>query len=244
MQRLVINSTQRENNQIALTNEQLHYLKRVLRLGEGDRFLAMDGEGKSWLVAIAADSAIILEELLSQTELSVNCTLLVALPKGNGFDEIVRCSTELGVSKIIPVNSDRTLLKPSPNKLLRWRRIATEAAEQSERQFVPKISQPLDFATAVKVVAEENTPRYLSVARGNNPHLLHCLLDQKATQIVIATGPEGGWTPTEIELAKTAGFQPVSLGRRILRAITAPVFAISLVAAHSESKILDEREKL
>ncbi|MEC4893027.1 MAG: 16S rRNA (uracil(1498)-N(3))-methyltransferase [Oscillatoria sp. PMC 1051.18] len=241
MQRLVINSTQLENNQIALTNEQLHYLKRVLRLGDGDRFLAMDGEGKSWLVAIAADSAIILEEVIAQTELFVNCTLLVALPKGNSFDEIVRCCTELGVSKIIPVKSDRTLLKPSPNKLARWRRIATEAAEQSERQFVPKISAPLDFATAVKVVAEENTPCYLSVARSSSPHLLDCLLDQKATKIVIATGPEGGWTPTEVELARSAGFQPVSLGRRILRAITAPIFALSVVAAQSERKTLDKR---
>ena len=156
---------------------------------------------------------------------------MVALPKGNGFDEVVRCCTELGVTCIAPVLSDRTLLHPSPQKLERWRRIAAEAAEQSERSFVPTILEPVTFNTAV--TANQTNHRYICEARGEYPHLKK-VLNTISEEIVIATGPEGGWTTQEIENALAAGFQPVSLGRRILRAVTAPVVALSLITAACE----------
>ena len=218
---------------IILTSQQQHYLKRVLRMGEGDRFIAMDGQGQSWLAQIRGNSAQIIEQLNLATELPVAVTLMVALPKGNAFDEVVRCCTELGVATLLPVISDRTLLKPSPRKLERWRRIATEAAEQSERQIVCKIIEPLHFNAALTAVGnlETETDYYICVARGDADHLLTCLQRQPRKSIVVAIGPEGGWTSQEIEAAIATGFQPVSLGRRILRAVTAPVVALSLIAA-------------
>lgn len=234
LQRIVIAPQQQQEEEIRLTPQQQHYLYRVLRLGEGDRLIAMDGQGMSWLVQLHQTSAEILEPIAVETELSITVTLMVALPKGSGFDQVVRCCTELGVTTLIPLVSDRTLLKPSSNKLERWQRIAREAAEQSERQIVPTIAAPTLFPPKLELMGNEDTHRYICVARSDVPHLLNCLQQTKPRGIAIATGPEGGWTASEIEQASEAGFQPVSLGDRILRGITAPITAFSVVAAVAE----------
>ena len=235
MQRLVIAPTQRQNGKIYLTPQQQHYLERVLRLKPGDRLIAMNGRGSSWYCTLEdLSTATIGEPIPVQTELRVNVILMVALPKGNGFDEVVRCCTELGASCIVPVISDRTLLNPSSQKLARWRRIATEAAEQSERAIVPVIDEPISFSKSLQIATSARC--YLCVARSDAPHLLDCYSSQKTfdSQIAIATGPEGGWTPAEVKEAIASGFQPVSLGRRILRTVTAPIVALSVVAATLE----------
>ncbi len=235
LQRLAIAPSQIQDQQILLTTGQHHYLSRVLRLREGDRFIAMDGLGHWWLAQMG-EKAQILEPISIQTELPVSITLIAALPRGNGFDEVVRGCTELGVSCIAPVMSDRTLLNPSLQKLERWRRIATEAAEQSERQIVPTILEPVPFITRLSSVISNTSDinqQYICVARGDSPHLRDCLKELGQT-IVIATGPEGGWTETEVKEAIAIGFQPVSLGRRILRAVTAPIVAVSVAATAFE----------
>ncbi|MEI2578613.1 16S rRNA (uracil(1498)-N(3))-methyltransferase [Scytonema sp. PRP1] len=234
LQRIAIAPSQFQQEQILLTPQQQHYLGRVLRLCDGDHFIAMDGKGKWWLAQLQGEKAQVLEPLTVETELPVSITLMVALPKGNGFDDVVRCCTELGVAVIAPVVSDRTLLNPSPQKLERWLRIAQEAAEQSERAFVPTILEPVSFITSL--ATETTAQRYICEARGSYPHLREAINQVSTTsEIMIATGPEGGWTEKEVESAINAGFQPVSLGRRILRAVTAPIVALSIVAAQLES---------
>lgn len=269
LQRLAVNPTQICDRKIDLTREQQHYLNRVLRLSEGDRFIAMDGRGHWWCAVLEVREtglfASIAEEISVNRELPVEVTLMAALPKGNGFDEVVRQATELGVASIVPVTSDRTLLKPSDQKVDRWRRIAAEAAEQSERQFVPTILEPVSFDIAVKDSGQKK--RFICVARGDNRHLWDCLIgsleppqplllkgeqdgstgfdppqpslirgeqEQEELAIVIAVGPEGGWTEGEVERAIEFGFEAVSLGSRILRAVTAPIVALSLVGAAFE----------
>ncbi len=236
LQRIAIALSQLQQGQILLTPQQLHYLARVLRLRGGDRFIAMDGMGKWWLAQLEGEQAQVLEPLVVETELPVSITLMMALPKGNGFDEVVRYCTELGVTCIAPVLSDRTLLNPSPQKLERWRRIAAEAAEQSERSFVPTILEPVAFITGLSSVKSNLSfsQSYICVTREDSAHLKDCLQDKRQSTIVIAIGPEGGWTQTEVENAILAGFQPVSLGRRILRAVTAPIVALSLISAAYE----------
>jgi 16S rRNA (uracil1498-N3)-methyltransferase len=251
LQRLVIHPSQLCDRQVALTDTQRHYLCRVLRLGAGDRFVVLDGQGQSWQAQLAANGAELIETLVGQTELPLAVTLVAALPKGNGFDEVVRQCTELGVVGIIPVMSDRTLLHPSPQKLERWRRIAQEAAEQSERQVVPTILEPLPFKTLLRepnpqgTLIQSTLIKYLCAERGSSPHLLHSLdlLDslalpapgrEPAPSITIAVGPEGGWTDAEITAAIAADYQTVSLGPRILRAVTAPMVALAIIAARYE----------
>ncbi len=243
LQRVAIAPTQIYNQHLDLTAEQQHYLGRVLRLQASDRFIAMNGQGQWWLaqlvVNLPGDSpqAQILEAISVNTELSVEITLLVALPK-NGFDDIVRCCTELGVSRFIPILSERTLIKPSSQKLLRWRRIATEAAEQSERQIVPSILDPLPWRSALSArqfSKSQSISQYICVARRDVPHLLSRFTSKSIPPAIqIATGPEGGWKTTEIEQALASGFEAVSLGERVLRAVTAPISAASIVSAALE----------
>jgi 16S rRNA (uracil1498-N3)-methyltransferase len=250
LQRLAVTATQICDRNIDLTREQQHYLNRVLRLQAGDRFIAMDGRGHWWSAVLEVREtglfASIAEEIAENRELPVEVTLMAALPKGNGFDEVVRQAAELGVASIVPVTSDRTLLKPSSQKVDRWKRIAAEAAEQSERQIVPTILEPVSFDIAVKDCGQKY--RFICVARGENRHLWDCLAalappqsplirgeqDGGELSIVIATGPEGGWTDGEVERAIELGFEAVSLGSRILRAVTAPIVALSLVGAAFE----------
>ncbi len=237
LHRVAIAPEQLQNQQITLNAEQQHYLGRVLRLRAGDRFIAMDGAGHWWLAELEAEAqAQVLNSIQARTELPFPMTLMAAPPKGNGFDEVVRQATELGVSRIVPVLSDRTLADPSPQKLQRWRRIAQEAAEQSERQIVPQLLDPVPFGelTQLGLNGDQSWIRYFCVTRQDAPHLLQCLQQASPSPILVVTGPEGGWTITEIEGAITAGYQPVSLGVRILRAVTAPLTALSLIAARLE----------
>jgi 16S rRNA (uracil1498-N3)-methyltransferase len=231
--RLTIALPQIHQDQIDLTPQQQHYLLRVLRLKNGDRFIAMDGQGKGWIAQIEAARASIIEPIAIDTELPVAVTLITALPKGSGYEQVIRCCTELGVTTFFPIKSDRTIIKPSDNKVQRWRKIATEAAEQSERQIVPAILDPRAFTDAI-AQTEIETDKYICVARHQVTPLAHCLRQKPTKNLVIATGCEGGWTEGEIEAAMAAGYQPVTLGRRILRAVTAPIVALSLVASNLE----------
>ena len=228
--RLVVTPQQIQETQINLEKEQLHYLLRVLRLQNGDRFIAMDGEGNTWLAQIIDRSAKIVEAIEVETELPISITLITALPKGSGYGEVIRCCTELGVSNFVPVISDRTILKPSPHKVQRWRKIATEAAEQSERQIVPRVREPVKFTLAIEDTKAVRD-KYICVARGDLPSFWNCLSNPTAPEIIIATGCEGGWTESEVETAIALGFQPVSLGNRVLRAVTAPIVVSSLTMA-------------
>ncbi|HEY9628542.1 MAG TPA: 16S rRNA (uracil(1498)-N(3))-methyltransferase [Coleofasciculaceae cyanobacterium] len=241
-QRLVVSPAQIAAEQIALTMAQQHYLGHVLRLRSGDRFIAMNGLGQSWLVALTTQAATakILEAMQTQTELPISVTLLMALPK-NGMDEVVRQATELGIDQIVPILSDRSLLKPSPQKLDRWQRIAQEAAEQSERQMVPGVQAPQTWGEALQIWNTQHSTCYLCAERGTRSHLLSRLQALSAEEwsrgITIAIGCEGGWTEAEIESAIAVGYQPISLGARILRAVTAPVVALSLVSAVLEENV-------
>ncbi|WP_310417224.1 16S rRNA (uracil(1498)-N(3))-methyltransferase [Chamaesiphon sp. OTE_8_metabat_110] len=237
MQRIAISPSQIVDRDILLTPAQHHYLTRVLRLPTGSKFHAIDGTGQLYLCELATSNAQIVELITPGTssvnrQLSPPITLICALPKGNNFDDIVRACTELGVTNILPALSDRTLLVPSPQKYQRWCKIAQEAAEQSERLTIPTIAEPQSLQRILSELPDPSA-KYLCEARGEHPHLLTCLQSSKISDrpILIAIGPEGGWTPAEIQLALAHQFQLVSLGRQILRTITAPIVALSIVTA-------------
>jgi 16S rRNA (uracil1498-N3)-methyltransferase len=203
-------------------------------LKANDRFIALDGKGQAWIAEIETRSANLVEPIAESTELPVPLTLMVAIPK-NGFDDIVRASTELGVSRIIPLLTRRGAVNPGTGKLERWRKIATEAVEQSERQIVPVIEEPKVFVEILKNPAKSHQNAYLCVTRRKVDSLLSLLSDRLPGEITVAIGPEGGWTEEEIEQAIAAGFIAVSLGKRILRTITAPLVALSLINAYLEA---------
>lgn len=233
-QRLVIDPAQRQAQLVTFTKPQQHYLYRVLRLQSGDQVIVLDGLGGSWLVAITeAGAGKILEPWEVDHELPIKITLMVALPK-NGFDEVVYQATELGVGRLIPVISDRTLLRPSPQKIQRWRSISQEATEQSERRIVPQILDPVSFRESLELTANL-THKYICTPRQNAPHLAHLLPEleelSEPKELVVLTGCEGGFTDQEVEGAIDQKFQSVSLGKSILRAVTAPIVALALIAS-------------
>lgn len=251
LQRITISPQQRQGSQLLLEADQVHYLIRVLRLNAGDRFVAQDGQGQQWLAAITAQphQAYIIETIVP-SRAAAPLRLVAALPKGNHFDQVVRQTTELGVTHIHPVLTERTLLRPSDHKLSRWQRIAQEASEQSERVTVPQIFAPLPFQQYLQQSHQTETGndelRYLCAARAAGEdgtsagrshllaHLQAHLTSAHSPGITVAIGPEGGWTAAEITDAITCGYEAVSLGAVILRAVTAPVTALSLVSAARE----------
>ncbi len=245
--RITVNPEQVQNQIIKLQSEQEHYLRRVVRLNNEDNFIAIDGRGNCWLAKLTPNHGCIVRSIDENKELPIAVTLIVALPKGQGFEEIIRMTTELGVTQIQPVISDRTILKPNANKLIRWRKIAAEAAEQSERQIIPDITPVVSVKEAFSAANNLNIPKYLAFARSTTPHLQHILtkeLEQSIPpQIIIATGCEGGWTNKEVEFAvNKCNFEQVSLGKRILRAVTAPVMVMSLLSAMIDSQINDHHQ--
>lgn len=250
LQRIAISTQQRQGDALTLTMEQRHYLRKVLRLRTGDRFIALDETDYSWVMALTEGGAAVIAPHCSPdqatTELTCRVTLQVAMPK-TGMEDIIRQTTELGVYRLQPVISDRVILKPGASKQQRWQRVAQEAAEQCERQHWPRLGKacPLSAVFAAPpdpsaAVSPERVPprRYICAARRDAPSLLGALNPSAKTDIWVATGPEGGWTDKEITAAIAAGYQPVRLGNRILRAVTAPVMVMALLAAtYDQSKI-------
>ena len=235
------------NSAIALTSEQRHYLCNVLRLESESEFIALDRQGGWWLAKLSGDlaAAKIFAKLENNSELSAQITLGIAMPKGSNIESVIRQTTELGVRQIVPLFSDRTILKPDneigKQKFDRWQRIAEEAAELSMRTYVPEINMPQTLTTWFDVLAKLTSPicKYICVINPKTPHLLTSLQNsnvEENTEIIVATGCEGGWTNREEEMAIASGFFPVSLGDRVLSAVTAPVVALSIVSAFSDSR--------
>jgi len=236
---------------IALLPEQRHYLCNVLRLETGSDFIALDRRGGWWLAQLIdhAEAAKIIGKLENNSELIVPIVLGIAMPKGNHIESVIRQTTELGVRQIMPLFSDRTIIKSGMEignqKRDRWQRIAEEAAELSMRTHIPEVCSPQTLAAWLEYSspAAEKQPcsslRYIAVTKPDAPHLLTCLqssYQQKSPNseilpIAIATGCEGGWTEREESMAIAVGFVPVTLGDRVLSAITAPVVALSIVSA-------------
>jgi 16S rRNA (uracil1498-N3)-methyltransferase len=241
---------------IALTPDQKHYLCNVLRLEIGAEFIALDRNSGWWLAKLSnnLDIAEVIAKLENDSELAAQIILSIAMPKGSNIESVIRQTTELGVRQIVPLFSDRTIIKSGTDignqKRDRWQRIAEEAAELSLRNYVPEIISPQSFKAWLGDRAPEILPasspilKYICVTHPEAPHLLSSLQNEyhalpvaeNITQIMVATGCEGGWTAREEEMAIASGFIPVSLGDRVLSAVTAPVVALSIVSAFLDTR--------
>ena len=225
-----------------LTGEDARHIALSLRMHTGDEITVADGEGSVALcrleeIAPAAVLCRVLSLGAAESELPVEVHLYQGCPKGDKLELIVQKATELGASAVIPFVSRRCVSRPKAEKhdrmTERLARIAREAACQSGRGKIPAVSAPLTFTAALAHAAaaceriffcyeEEKTLSLRTVleeARGAGVH-----------RIAVFVGSEGGFAPEEAEEAARAGALSVSLGRRILRAETAPLFALSAVA--------------
>ena len=238
MPNFFIKNSQIKDNRIEITGELLKHLRDSLRIKIGERIVFVDEDKNRYLVAVThAGKDSITGNIIDKTVLirkhGVSINLVQAIPKGPKFDYIIQKSTELGVSAITPVISERCVVRPEKEqaqaKLLRWRRIALEAAQQSNRRDVPEIKTPVTFTEFLTSYGKVDLK--ILLWEGEKEHGIKDILkntkDVKSVAVVI--GPEGGFSENEVKIAVEKGFTSVSLGESILRTETAPIVILSII---------------
>jgi 16S rRNA (uracil1498-N3)-methyltransferase len=219
--------------EIALAQAQTHYLKHVLRLKPGAALLLFNGlqdcEYPSVLLADGKGLLARVEAVIPvETESGLFCEVLQGLGRADHMDWTIQKTTELGVSRIVLFNAERSQapLKPAQlqKKLQHWRAVAISACEQSGRVIVPEIDYERDLAAAINGCRAET-----KLVLDFDGATLTSAVQRPIASIAILLGPEGGLIPKEIDHAKKAEFMPVSLGPRVLRTETAATTALALV---------------
>ncbi|OGW15177.1 MAG: hypothetical protein A2035_08825 [Nitrospirae bacterium GWA2_42_11] len=231
-------NSQIKDDRIEVTGDLLKHLLGSLRIKIGERIVFVDEDKNRYLVAVThAGKDSITGNIIDKTVLirkhGVSINLVQAIPKGPKFDYIIQKSTELGVSAITPVISERCVVRPEKEqaqaKLLRWRRIALEAAQQSNRRDVPEIKTPVTFTEFLTSYGKVDLK--ILLWEGEKEHGIKDILkntkDVKSVAVVI--GPEGGFSENEVKIAVEKGFTSVSLGESILRTETAPIVILSII---------------
>ncbi len=227
MRRLFVPPSQLDGPVVRLTPEQTRYLTLVLRLRAGDALEIFDGSGGRYPAQLESGEIVRVGPRLAEEARALDVVLAQALAKGEKMDLIVQKATELGVSRIAPLVAERSVVKLSAergaSRTERFRRIAQEAARQCGRADVPSIDepQPLDALLAASdrlcLVLDPAQPLRLSAAaRG-------------VSRLLLAIGPEGGFSPAELELAQLAGALTVGLGPLVLRTETAGLAALAIL---------------
>ena len=227
------------DNKILIDTDDVNHITRVLRLGEGDELLVCDSRGTDYEAKISeiSDKSIIcdiISENKSKTEADLELTLYQGIPKGYKMDLIIQKTTELGISKIVPVEMQSCVVKlenrkAEEKKVSRWQKIAEEAAKQSGRGKIPEISMPVTLKEAVEEMASLDLAFVPYECEDKNllKPLLQANAGAKTAGFLI--GPEGGFDASEIEMIKDKGILPVTLGKRILRTETAGLSVTSMV---------------
>lgn len=214
-----------------LSDEQIHQCQKVLRLRPSDQVLLVDPFGSAAIVTLdftQSQPIQVQEHLLDLPRTLPEITLCVTLIRSERLEWVIQKATELGVSRIVLVDSSRTVMKIKPNdyekKLRRYQKIALEAAEQSQRRDIPLIEGVIALKDIDKYLSEVNAVCY---ENATSQHLKH-LVTSKSMSIII--GPEGGFSEQEIEMLMNKNIACVTLGSRIYRAETASLYALSCIS--------------
>jgi 16S rRNA (uracil1498-N3)-methyltransferase len=222
-----------EGDRAALIGDHADHLARVLRARVGQQFdlATVAGVRRAIIAAINKDRVEFeLGEVVSSASLT-HLTLLLAIFKFDRMEWAIEKCTELGVAEIVPLIARRTeshLAAASAKRVERWRRLARQASEQSRRDSPPKIAEPVKLADGLKL---SGTTRIV-LRESEEKNLLRDVLESGAAgNIVLAVGPEGGWTDEEVHAFRETGWASASLGQTILRAETAAVAATALAVS-------------
>ncbi|GBD12332.1 Ribosomal RNA small subunit methyltransferase E [bacterium HR24] len=235
MRRFYVEPGTVRGRQVTLGPEAAHRLARVLRLRPGEHVVLFDGSGQEWEVELKSIgprgvAATVVQDLPSPPEPRVRLSLLACLLKEPRFELVLEKAAELGVAEVVPVVGRRSVVRPWKEgaKQERWRRIVIEAAEQCGRARPPELHTPLPMAQALRRAQGLRIVPWEEERSQGMRQLLRSLA-APPDQVSLLVGPEGGLDPQEVEAAREAGFQVVSLGERILRAETAALVACALV---------------
>ncbi|MEA4887996.1 MAG: 16S rRNA (uracil(1498)-N(3))-methyltransferase [Clostridiaceae bacterium] len=246
---------------ISLTGDDFHHIHDVLRMKAGDELLVCDGAGTELTCQINrftdhCAELTLLSRKANQTEPPYEAVLYQGLAKGDKMDSIIQKAIELGVGRIIPMICRRSVAVPDagdmPKRIIRWNRIAAEAAKQCGRGRIPAVGPACAYSEAVQKAAASDI-RLIPWEMEKQQSLREALeawvdrkkqpavgaegdekpengsIATKKPELAILIGPEGGFTEQEIDLALAAGLQPVTLGRRILRTETAGPAVLAMI---------------
>jgi 16S rRNA (uracil1498-N3)-methyltransferase len=246
MHRFYVNQNQITDQAIRITGPDVNHIKNVLRMKQGEEIIICNGQGKDCYCIIdrvSEDEIIALVQTVKATEaeLGTRITLFQGLPKSDKMELIIQKAVELGVYEIVPVMTKRVIVKlddkkKEAKKLERWQAIAEGAAKQSGRGIIPIIKPVQTYAQAIDyaITFDKNMIPYEN-AKGmqHTREIMNGLSKHKTVGVFI--GPEGGFEEAEIERAKQAGIDPITLGKRILRTETAGLAVLAMMVL-----VLDE----
>lgn len=224
--------------QARLSADESAHITRVLRLRVGARVLVFDGRGTQYLAeltAIAKDAATValLEPAAAAAEPRVALTLAQAVLKGDKMDAVVRDATMMGVAAVWPIITERTVVPRSAvdqgRAIERWHRVAVASAKQCGRAVVPEILAPARFPSMLTHDAADLRLQLVEPSASAGDDVSTALPDAEPARAVVAIGPEGGWSADEVTQARDAGWRQWTLGRRTLRAESAPLAALAVL---------------
>ncbi|MFH1790485.1 MAG: RsmE family RNA methyltransferase [Candidatus Omnitrophota bacterium] len=236
MSRFYVPKENVDGSRIRIEGHEARHVLNVMRLSVSDRVVVFDGTGNEYVGFIRETRpgrvvVEIVETKIPAPEDMPRVTLAQAVPKKGRMDYIVQKATELGVYRIIPVFAERCVAQTDPDrgavKAKRWQRIAEEAAKQCGRKCVPEISRVTEFREAVNDI--ENYDLALAAWLSDDTVSLKAAISGfSGRSVVVFIGPEGDFTPGEMNMAMThPNCKAVSLGRRVLKSDTAGLFALS-----------------
>jgi 16S rRNA (uracil1498-N3)-methyltransferase len=217
---------------------QLHHLKNVLRFKTGDKAVVFDDRGNEYSVRLnnlsekEAEFGIDGKRSQDSDLGKVRITIACAIPKKSKIDDIIDRLTQLGVDRIIPVLTERVIVKMDKEKEIqrkkRWEKIALSASKQSQRNTIAVVDQVTDFAELISL-SEEFDLKLIPNLNGTRKTLKSVLSGVKAQNVLVLIGPEGDFTPQEIALATKSGFVPVTFGDLVFRVETACLYIASIL---------------
>jgi len=216
---------------------QVHHIKDVLRLATGEEVVVFDDKGREYISVIEKllPREIVIrikKENKIALEPKVRVAIACAIPKKSKMDDIIDKLTQLGVDRIIPLLTERVIVKlDSPKKSsrkLRWEKIALSSAKQSQRNIMPVV-EPVRNIKEVLSGSQGYDLKLIPTLAGERRPLKEILKKSSARNILILIGPEGDFSGEEVELAKKAGFIAVSLGDSVLRVETAALCVASFI---------------
>ncbi len=241
MHRLLADSALLASESPSLPRHAARHLK-VLRVKPGEKVELFDGSGRTRLYSVSGTGALLASGPVAvHPRRSCRVTLFACVTKGSRWDWTVEKATELGVSRIVPVISERTIVRldgaERAAKAERWRRVAEDAARQSDAVWLPEVVEPVSFAESLPLVSECSACFVGALASPPPRPMMSAVLDalRGPGSYAVYVGPEGDFTPAELEsLLRLA--VPVSLGPTVLRAETAAIYACAVLAAALEAR--------
>jgi 16S rRNA (uracil1498-N3)-methyltransferase len=222
---------------VTFGGDDAHKIVDVLRLRAGETVVVVDSAAQEFVASLRIRDGEVSAQLdalgaSGVRESSIDLTLAQAIPKGQKLDFVVEKATELGLSRLIPVRSSRTVGDASQKKVERWRRLARAAAQQCGRTRVPKVDEPIDFSALLEQMRGFDATIFAwELATAPLRTALQSL--KGARRVLVVVGPEGGFSHDEATAAIAAGAHAVSLGARILRTETAPLVLLSVLLYES-----------